>query len=85
MPKSVFTDAYGVLLSKLVEARRTAGLTQVDLAKKLGRPQPFVSYVERGERRIDVVEFIIIAKAIGIDPASFIAELSAVIGKGTRL
>ena len=67
MPRSVFSDAYGIFLEELVAARREAGMTQVELADTLGRPQPFVSYFERGERRIDVIEFVAIARALGID------------------
>lgn len=68
VPKSVFTPAYAILLDTLVETRKSAGITQVELAKKLGRPQPFISYIERGERRIDVIEFYVIAHALGADP-----------------
>lgn len=68
MPKSVFTDAYASLLVVLIEARKSAGLTQVELARRLGKPQPFVSYFERGERRIDVIEFCAVARAIGVEP-----------------
>ena len=52
-----------------------AGLTQVQLAKKLRRPQSFVSKYETGERRLDVVEFLEIAKALSADPADLIREL----------
>ncbi len=45
------------------------------LAKKLGRPQSFVSKFERGERRLDVIEFLEVAKALGVDPARIIADL----------
>lgn len=41
----------------LIEARTRAGVTQVELAARLGRHQPFISFVERGERRVDVIEF----------------------------
>lgn len=75
MPKSVFTDAYGELLFLLVETRKAAGVTQVELAKRLNRPQPFVSYLERGERRIDVIEFCAIAGALGVDPAALFGQL----------
>jgi len=68
MPRSVFSDAYGIFLEELVGARNEAGLTQVELAKRLGRPQPFVSYFERGERRIDLIEFVAIARALEIEP-----------------
>jgi transcriptional regulator with XRE-family HTH domain len=50
-------------------------LTQVALAKKLGRPQSFVSKFERGERRLDVIEFLDVARALKVDPAQIIANL----------
>jgi transcriptional regulator with XRE-family HTH domain len=59
-----------------VEARKEAGLTQVDLAKHLSRPQSFVSKFERGERRLDVIEFLDVAEAIGIDPYKFLLKIA---------
>jgi transcriptional regulator with XRE-family HTH domain len=70
MPKSAFTDAYGVLLKTLVAARNSAGLTQAQLSARLNKPQPFISKVERGVRRIDVIEFYAIARALGADPTT---------------
>lgn len=75
MPKSVFTEGYDRFRRLLVETRKTAGLTQAELARKLNRPQSFVSKVERGERRLDVVEFFEVAQAIGIDPIEFLKKL----------
>ena len=75
VPKSVFTEAYEILLELLVKTRKSAGVSQVELASRLGRPQPFVSYLERGERRIDVVEFCVIARALGADPELLFSEL----------
>lgn len=68
MPKSVFTDAYRIFLAALVAARKDAGVTQVELADRLGKPQPFISAIERGVRRVDVVEFYAIARALRVDP-----------------
>lgn len=68
MPKSLFTDAYASLLNVLVDARKEAGLTQVELARRLDKPQQFISYYERGERRLDVIEFYAITKALGAEP-----------------
>jgi transcriptional regulator with XRE-family HTH domain len=59
----------------LIEARTRAGLTQVELAARLGRPQPFISFVERGERRVDVIEFYAIMRAVGADPEEAFREL----------
>jgi len=73
--KSAFSRKHSQFRKLLVQARRDAGLTQVALAKKLGRPQSFVSKFERGERRLDVAEFLDVARALGIDPARTIADL----------
>jgi transcriptional regulator with XRE-family HTH domain len=73
--RSAFSRKDAQFRKILVEARRDAGLTQVALAKKLGRPQSFVSKFERGERRLDVAEFLDVARALGIDAAKTIADL----------
>lgn len=52
----------------LIDARKRSSVTQTDLAQRLARPQSFISKFESGERRLDVVEFIEVAKALGIDP-----------------
>jgi transcriptional regulator with XRE-family HTH domain len=75
MPKTVNTDAQLSLQTLLRAARERARLTQTDLAARLGRPQSFVAKYERGERRLDVVEFIVVVRAIGADPRRIIGEL----------
>lgn len=77
MARSTHSEPYKLLLEMLIEARTRAGVTQVDLAARLGRPQPFISFVERGERRIDVIEFYAIMKALGADPQRAFRELIA--------
>jgi transcriptional regulator with XRE-family HTH domain len=69
-------ERYEKLRLLLIEARQEAGLTQVELAEKLERPQTFVSKIERGVRGVDVIEFIEIAKAMGFDSAKLIKKLS---------
>jgi transcriptional regulator with XRE-family HTH domain len=64
------------MLARLVEARRAAGLNQVELAEKLGRPQSFVSKIEKGDRRIDVLELIAICHHLRIDPADVIVAMN---------
>jgi len=59
----------------LVAARKKADLTQAELSSRLNRPQSFVSKYERGERRLDVVEFREVACALGVDPVQFLAKL----------
>ncbi len=68
MARTIHSDAYKKLVNNLVKARQEKGLTQQALAKKLKRPQSFVAKVEGCERRLDVVEYLEMAKAIGIDP-----------------
>ncbi len=58
----------------LVDVRKRAGLTQAELSRRLSRPQSFVSKYERGERRLDIVEFGEVAKALGIDPVKLLAK-----------
>jgi predicted transcriptional regulator len=73
--KSVFTKRYKLFLSLLISARETKGLSQHQLAKKLKKPQSFVSKYERGERRLDVVEFADVAKALDADPIEIMRKL----------
>jgi transcriptional regulator with XRE-family HTH domain len=75
--KSIFTADYEHFRFLLVETRKKAGLTQVEVAERLSRPQSFVCKYEQGERRLDVVEFIQVANALGIDPAKFIRTLTS--------
>jgi transcriptional regulator with XRE-family HTH domain len=63
----------------MIEARRKAGLTQHELAKRLKKPQSFIAKYEGGERRIDVVEFVAICRAIAADPVKLLKKLSDVV------
>jgi transcriptional regulator with XRE-family HTH domain len=62
MSKSIHSSEYKTVIKKLREAREAAGLTQQEAAEKLGKPQSYISKIERGERRVDVVELSKIAK-----------------------
>ena len=75
MEKSIYSHDYGVFLRLLREARKQAGITQIELAKGIACTQSFVSKCERGERRIDVVELRKFCNALGIDFAEFAARL----------
>jgi transcriptional regulator with XRE-family HTH domain len=63
--KILYQKAYDAFRSKLVEARETSGLTQRDVAERLGRPPSYVANCESGERRVDVVELMEFAKVYG--------------------
>jgi transcriptional regulator with XRE-family HTH domain len=75
MQKSIYTQKHQRLCELLIEARKKADLTQVEVAERLGKPQSFVAKYEGGERRLDVIEYVAVTKAIGIDPASLLSRL----------
>lgn len=77
VPKSTFTPQYAWLREALVEARANAGLTQRDVAARIGRPPSYVANCETGERRIDVIEFFEIARAVDADPVALLRRLAA--------
>ena len=76
MKKSTHTPEYECVLKKLVEMRKTAGLTNRQMAAKLGRENSFVWRIEHGERRLDVVEFFWVCEALGQDAKTVYAELT---------
>lgn len=59
----------------LTAARERAGLTQAELAARLRKPQSFISNYERGQRRIDALELIRIAQALGADPVRVFSDV----------
>ena len=77
MRRWVSSQSYRVAISTVVDARNEAGLTQRQLAERLGKPPSFVAKIETGERRLDLVEFVAIGRALGLDPADFIARVDA--------
>lgn len=86
LPKSLYSPTYERFLLELRRARIAAGVTQVEAAKRLGRPQSFISKCESGERRVDVAEYLALCQAFGIDPCAIIRTLTVdpPIGKTVR-
>ncbi|MDX1370140.1 helix-turn-helix transcriptional regulator [Pseudomonas sp.] len=74
MANSTHNADYQLLLDVLRVARKREGVSQVDLANRLGNTQTFVSKCERGERRLDVVELVEFAEALGVPPLELIEE-----------
>jgi transcriptional regulator with XRE-family HTH domain len=72
--KSVHSREQQLLRELLITARDAAALTQQKLAKRLGKHQSFVAKYEGGERRLDVVEFVTIAQALGADPVRILRD-----------
>lgn len=77
MTDSVHTAKYQRLCELLVDARKARGISQDALAEKLGYVQTVVSKYERGERRLDLIEFLDVADALGIDPHKVIRQLQS--------
>jgi transcriptional regulator with XRE-family HTH domain len=73
--KSVFTEEYNQFRKMLIDARKAANFTQAELSAKLERPQSYVSKYERGERRLDLIEFLQLAQVLEIDPLTFVENL----------
>ncbi|MBI1236590.1 MAG: helix-turn-helix domain-containing protein [Alphaproteobacteria bacterium] len=78
MRYSTRSEEYQRLQTWLRKARQDTGLTQFELAEKLGRPQSFVAKIESGERRVDIFEFVQICEALGLNPNE---ALMAIINK----
>jgi len=78
MPDLLRTRRYEALRSILKKARSKLGLSQADLASRIGRPQTYISDIETGVRRIDVIEFLRLAEVLEIDPARTIAAVGRV-------
>lgn len=76
------SDLHARIVTALTEARRDAKLRQVDLARRLGWQQAYVSHYETGERMLGVNEYVAVALAIGVDPVALLAGLLAEIGAG---
>ena len=72
--KSIHTEEYAYFKERLRQAREEAGLTQVQVAKKLKRHQSYVSNIELGEQRVDVVELQRLAKIYGKDISYFVRK-----------
>ncbi|MBM0205646.1 helix-turn-helix transcriptional regulator [Micromonospora sp. STR1s_5] len=75
MPRSLSSARQQRLAQLLIRYREEAGLNQVDVARALGRHQPFISNLESGQRRLDVVELLDLADVVGFDPLELIREL----------
>ena len=75
MRKTIHSPASQTFCSLFREERQRAHLSQERLAEKLKKPQSFVAKIEKGERRVDLIEFLTIAHAMGMDPAKFVRKL----------
>lgn len=72
--KTLGSTRHKALIDFLIDAREQAGMTQTELAEKLGEYQSFVARLESGQRRVDVVEFLELSEILGFDAASSIRK-----------
>lgn len=72
---SVYSTEYQLVIKTLRDSRIEKGITQAKLAEALGRPQSFIAKVENGERKLDVVEFAVIARLLGVDAGAIIERI----------
>ena len=75
MKKSIYSAKQKILCDLLAKGRKAAGLTQIQLAAKLGKPQSFVAKFEGGERRLDFIELIEVADTLGLDISLLLKKL----------
>ena len=73
-----------VLLALLRQIRQEAGLRQVELAERLGKPQSFVSKYESGERRLDLLEIEDLCRAVGLSPVAFVKKFERASQRAVR-
>ncbi len=78
---SVYSEEYQLVINALKNARKARGITQAQLAEALGKPQSFIAKVESGERRLDVVEFVHLARLVGVEPENIVLRLNNNINK----
>ncbi len=84
MPRGIQDARYRQLIEKLAASRRKAGISQTDLARKLGKRQQFVSKYESGERRLDAIEVIDICRALTLDSVRLLHEIGYGNGESLR-
>lgn len=80
MPNPLHDPRYALFRALLVSERKRKGLTQAEVAARLGRPQSYVSKYERGERRLDIIEVFDVANALGVDSLALFRLLKGKIG-----
>ncbi|WP_374990338.1 helix-turn-helix domain-containing protein [Sphingosinicella sp. LHD-64] len=73
--KTIFTDDHREFIGRLRAVRRSKEITQTQLSARLDRGQSYISNIERGQRRLDVIEFAAIARALGEEPTALYARL----------
>lgn len=80
MKRTIYSKENQYFLDLMIQARLKAGVTQAELAKRLEKPQSFVSKYEKGERRLDVMEFVTVCAALGVDSRKIFNKVLKLVG-----
>ncbi|MGO7969586.1 helix-turn-helix domain-containing protein [Rhizobium ruizarguesonis] len=80
MAKTLHSKRQEVLVAAIAQQRRAKGLSQAQVAKALGRHQPFIANIESGERRVDLLELLALADIIELDVHALIDRLQRTAG-----
>lgn len=75
MPKTIYRHEHDVLVTLLKKYRKEAGMTQIECSKALKRPQSFMSDVETGSRRLDIIQLRDLCKVLGVGLTELVQEL----------
>ncbi|WP_110654453.1 helix-turn-helix domain-containing protein [Salinicola halimionae] len=78
--KTIHYESYKAAQLLLIQLRKNSGLTQAELAEIIGVDQSFISKIERGERRLDIVEFLFYCKPLQVSPSETIEILRQKVG-----
>jgi transcriptional regulator with XRE-family HTH domain len=84
MPKTIFTGANQIVVEVLRQAREIAQLTQAEVGRRIERDQSHISLIEGSQRRLDLVEFIQLARALRRDPVELFEEIVAAVDRRER-
>ncbi|SEH14937.1 Helix-turn-helix [Sphingopyxis sp. YR583] len=76
MAGAIYSEAQNSIAAALTAARLKSGLKQTELAKSIGKHQSYISDIERGQRRVDLLEFYALARAMNFEPAELYAEVT---------
>ncbi|MGJ8596781.1 helix-turn-helix domain-containing protein [Sulfitobacter sp.] len=85
MTKSLRSEGHIALIEALIEARKTKGISQAELAELLKCHQSFVARIESGQRRIDVPELVILSRALNADASVLLETVSRAVPVGARI
>jgi transcriptional regulator with XRE-family HTH domain len=76
-PNPVFSDEYDAIRQAWIAARRRSGLTQRELAGRLGKCSSHIGRIEAGQRRVDCLELFLVEKCLGLETGRLFADVAA--------